>query len=81
MPPPRDVPNPGTEPRLPALQADSLQSKPPGEPKQLAFPFTRGSSRPGIELGSPALQADSLPAELPGKPFLIPYCPQITKIT
>ena len=27
-----DLPNPGTEPRSPALQADSLPSEPPGKP-------------------------------------------------
>ena len=27
-----DLPNPGTEPRSPALQADSLLSEPPGKP-------------------------------------------------
>ena len=30
--PPGDLPNPGTEPRSPALQADSLPSDPPGKP-------------------------------------------------
>jgi len=29
-PPSGDLPNPGTEPRSPALQADSLPSEPPG---------------------------------------------------
>ena len=28
-----DLPNPGMEPRYPALQADSLPSEPPGKPK------------------------------------------------
>ena len=28
---PRDLPNPGIEPRSPALQADSLLSEPPGK--------------------------------------------------
>ena len=28
-----DLPNPGTEPRSPALQADSFLSEPPGKPK------------------------------------------------
>ena len=32
-PPPRDLPNPGTEPRSPALEAGSLPSGPPGKPK------------------------------------------------
>ena len=30
--PPRDLPNPGIEPRSPTLQADSLPSEPPGKP-------------------------------------------------
>ena len=29
---PRDLPNPGIEPRSPTLQADSLPSEPPGKP-------------------------------------------------
>ena len=33
-PPPGDLPNPGIEPRSPALQADSLPSEPPGKPIQ-----------------------------------------------
>ena len=32
-PPPGDLPNPGIEPRSPALQADSLPSEPPGKTK------------------------------------------------
>ena len=31
-PPPGDLPNPGMEPRSPALQTDSLLSEPPGKP-------------------------------------------------
>ena len=33
-PPPGDLPNPGTEPRSPALQADSLPLEPPGKPME-----------------------------------------------
>ena len=33
-PPPGDLPDPGTEPRSPALQADSLPSEPAGKPTQ-----------------------------------------------
>ena len=33
FPSPGDLPNPGIEPRSPALQADSLPSEPPGKPK------------------------------------------------
>ena len=32
FPSPGDLPNPGIEPRFPALQADSLLSEPPGKP-------------------------------------------------
>jgi len=31
--PPGDLPDPGLEPRSPALQADSLPFEPPGKPK------------------------------------------------
>ena len=31
--PPRDLPNPGSKPRSPALQEDSLPSEPPWKPK------------------------------------------------
>ena len=31
-PPPGDLPDPGIQPRSPALQADSLPSEPPGKP-------------------------------------------------
>ena len=31
FPSPGNVPEPGTEPRCPALQADSLRSEPPGK--------------------------------------------------
>ena len=34
FPPPGDLPNPGTGPKSPALQADSLPSKPPGKHKE-----------------------------------------------
>ena len=32
FPSPGDLPNPGIEPRSPALQADALLSEPPGNP-------------------------------------------------
>ena len=31
FPPPRDLPDPGVEPRSPTLQADSVSSEPPGQ--------------------------------------------------
>ena len=33
FPPPGDLPDPGIEPRSPALQADSFTTEPPGNPK------------------------------------------------
>ena len=33
VPSPGDLPDPGIEPRSPALQADSLPGEPPGKPK------------------------------------------------
>ena len=33
FPSPGDLPNPGIEPRSPALQADSLPTEPPGKPQ------------------------------------------------
>ena len=34
LPSPEDLPDPGIEPRSPALQEDSLQSEPPGKPME-----------------------------------------------
>ena len=33
LPSPGDLPDPGIEPRSPSLQADALQSEPPGKPQ------------------------------------------------
>ena len=69
-PPPGDLPNPGIEPRSPALQVDSLPSEPRGTSKN-----TRVRSlsllqdillSQELNLGL-AFQADSLPAKIPGK--------------
>ena len=35
FPSPGDLPNPGIEPRSPALQADALTSEPPGKPNRV----------------------------------------------
>ena len=40
FPSPGDLPNPGIEPRSPALQADALTSEPPGEKKQRTLQFS-----------------------------------------
>ena len=37
FPPPGDLPDPGIEPRSPALQADTLTSEPPGKPWMVNF--------------------------------------------
>ena len=70
-----DLPDPGIELRSPALQADSLQSEPPGKPKNTGagslFVLQGSLPNPGIKPGSPALQADSIPAELSGKPISV----------
>ena len=34
FPSPGDLPNPGIEPRCPALEADALTSEPPGKPQE-----------------------------------------------
>ena len=67
------LPNPGIEPRSPALQVISLPAEPQGKPKNtgvgsLSLPSPADLPNPGIKPGSPALQADSLPTELSGKP-------------
>ena len=39
FPSPGDLPKPGTEPRSPALQADSLPPEPPGKPQYVFITF------------------------------------------
>ena len=55
------------------LKADSLQSEPPGKPKNTGvewpIPFPGDLPKPGIEPVSPTLQVDSLLSEPPGKPI------------
>ena len=43
-PPPGDLPNPGTEPRSPASQADSLPSESPGKPHMVRSAIQMGLS-------------------------------------
>ena len=52
-PPPGHLPNPGIEPRSPALQMDSLQSEPPGKPKNTeegSLSILQGESWLGLEI-------------------------------
>ena len=68
FPSPGDLPDPGIEPRSPALQADALTSGPPGKP--LFFNpggFDEEFYSKGIEPRSPALWANTVPSEPPGK--------------
>ena len=52
FPSPGDLPNPGTEPRSPTLQVDSLPSEPPGKPrsakKKKPKPSKWGEAETGI---------------------------------
>ena len=41
FPSPGNIPDPGSEPRSPVLQADSLQSEPPGKPGRRKAIFKR----------------------------------------
>ena len=70
FPSPGDLPNPGTESRSSALQADSLSIEPPRKPTTTrvdSLSLLQGNlPDPEIEMGSHTLQADSLPAEPPG---------------
>ena len=56
-----DLPNPGMEPRSPALQADSLPVEPLGKPENtrvgewVAFPFSSGSPQPRNRIGVPCI--------------------------
>ena len=64
FPSPGNLPNPGIEPKSPALQADSLPAEPQGKTKNTgmgSLSLLQWLPDPGIELGSPSLQADSLP--------------------
>ena len=59
FPSPGDLPNSGTEPRSPALQADSLPAEPQEKPKNTEvgslIPSPADLPNPGIKRGSPAL--------------------------
>ena len=51
FPSPGDLPDPGIEPRSPTLQADSLQSKPPGNSVMKLLTNTSFFTGPIISLG------------------------------
>ena len=64
FPSPEDFPNPGVEPRSPALWAVSLSAEPPGKPKNTGVGNLSLLQRIFL---TQELQADSLPTELSGK--------------
>ena len=63
FPPPGDLPDASIEPRSPALQADSLPSKPPGKPGNAGpcFPLQTRAYRMGVSF----VWTTSLPRGLP----------------
>ena len=68
-----DLPNPGIEPRSPALQVDSSPAEPLEKLRNTgvgSLSLLQGlNPDPGIEQGSPALQVDSLPTDNAGRFF------------
>ena len=67
-PPPGDLPSPGIEPRSPALQVDSLLSKPPGKTKNTRV----GSVQFSHSVVSDSLQPHGLQHTRPPCPSLSP---------
>ena len=66
-----DLPNPGTEPRSPVLQADSLPAEPQEKPKNTgvgSLSLLYGVFPTQESTESPTLWVDSLPSETSGKP-------------
>ena len=62
---PGDLPDPGTEPRSPALHMDSLLSEPPGKPKNTGvdgLSLLQQSSQPRNRTGVSCVKVDSLSA-------------------
>ena len=48
FPSPGDLPEPGIEPRLPTLQADTLPSEPPGNPHSIHLELIKQDSEPEL---------------------------------
>ena len=63
---PGDLPNPGTEPRSPTLQADSLPSEPPGKPSAAAAAAKSLQSCPTL--------CDPIDGRPPGAPYCMHIC-------
>ena len=71
---PGDLPDPGSKPRSPALQADSLPAEPQGFPpvfprmlEWVAYPFSSGSSQPRNGTRVACIAGDQLSYE--GRPI------------
>ena len=62
-PSPGDLPDPGIEPRSPALQADTLPSEPPGKPASGSFQISRFFTSGGQSIGVSA-SASVLPMNI-----------------
>ena len=69
FPSPGDPPNPGIEPRSPALQADSVPAEPAGRPRGLRWRQGEGPARAAPCAGSPLRPASLL---------LLLWAPQLT---
>ena len=73
FPSPGGLPNPGIEPRSPALEVNSLPAEPQGKPKNTGVGSLSLLQRILLTQepngGLLVLQTDSLPTELPGKPM------------
>ena len=65
FPSPRDLPNPGIEPRSPALQVDSLLAQPPGKPAAAAA--TAAAAAAKSRQSCPTL-CDPIDSSPPGSP-------------
>ena len=55
FPSPGDLPNPGVEPKSPALQADSLPSEPPGKAPALGTPVISHTTLDPCDCSDPPL--------------------------
>ena len=76
----KHLPNPGIKSTSPTLQKDSVQSEPPGKPKNTGLGVLLQGifwTKESNESGPPALQADYLSAELPGKQNTNNKCQQM----
>ena len=57
FPSPGGLPNPGIEPRSPALQADALPSEPPGKPMARKMSFSQNITRDSSKYSFPKASA------------------------